>query len=225
MRRNLFTLIELLVVIAIIAILAGMLLPAFSKARTLAKSISCTNIQKQVGLAMMMYSSDNREQLPIPCGWDGGVILYWIHRIDPYFLRANRPYEKMNCPVVAGLNKTDGSSDAAFGFGMNILLGYGYQKDDGSCPLGKVKNPSASILLADTIREDAPTSSNDYGASNFMLRPVSYRNDGTQRGVPDYVRHGNWKVNTLYVDGHVANVVLPATDNTGNGDVVYWRGW
>jgi prepilin-type N-terminal cleavage/methylation domain-containing protein len=69
MKEKGFTLIELLVVVAIIAILAAMLLPVLSKARSRARQAVCISNLKQLMLSTLLYANDNDGWLP-----------YCIHR-------------------------------------------------------------------------------------------------------------------------------------------------
>jgi prepilin-type N-terminal cleavage/methylation domain-containing protein len=68
-RPGAFTLVELLVVIAIIAILATLLLPVLTKAKTQAVHTQCLNNEREQMVALSMYAGENQDHLPE--GMDG----------------------------------------------------------------------------------------------------------------------------------------------------------
>jgi prepilin-type N-terminal cleavage/methylation domain-containing protein/prepilin-type processing-associated H-X9-DG protein len=104
-NSNAFTLVELLVVIAVVSILAALLFPVLSMAKANARSASCKNHLRQMGLALQMYLNEDGGKYPSEraAGQPGDNNRWWFAKLQPYYpLRwTNAAY---HCPGYRGVN-------------------------------------------------------------------------------------------------------------------------
>ena len=225
--KKVFTLIELLVVIAIIAILAAMLLPALSKAREKAESISCVSNMKQLGLATNMYATDYK-QWGCPswnldtnaAHWNSfDVLLYKYVGDEKIYECGSSPYSQksgnsswIDSSVPSGYVCNYGRlctlDDGAYADRDNY--GWGYSHGTGARNMrrsSQIVKPTQFINLYDSrygsrcCSPDASLSSGLFGALHSASPIVS--------------NHHGGMANFLFFDGHV--------DAMGAVELKYWR--
>lgn len=170
-ERSAFTLIELLMVIGIIAVLAGLLLPALSRAKAQGQKVRCASNLRQIGVATSLYLGDFEDQYPLQYSAD--LHQYWPDELERY-MAAKWTDAVYACPAFPlRTNRTGGFATGlptwaifgsydinlfggSTGSGVNPLMGIGGVLDGASgrhVPVraAQVIEPSDMVAYGDSL--------------------------------------------------------------------------
>ena len=189
MKKRCFTLIELLVVIGIIAILAGLLMPALSKACKATNTTYCVNNLKQLSLAFAMYGNDNKQCFPALNDNVQGANVegYWIYYTDfpvptkgNFIVEQGTVYTYLNNKRIYKCKDDRSVSTNSYAVNSNCR----------DAKFTDVPTPSETPLLLEEGRREGS-------------RKIDTTDDGYFASSGNYVvrRHNNGTV-LSYVDGH-----------------------
>lgn len=215
-RANGFTLTELMVVITIIVVLAALSFMGASKMKSKARSAVCASNLRQVGMAMLAYTSENNNKLPPLAkidprtGKQDGIWTLVLARAgylwDPLTKGTPKTGEGVwACPECSERANTHGGYGIAEATVMqyddrasraNTRLG---RTEFGSLRLTSIKHPSRTWLLGDAALKPDKLEESWYA---IWSNPNKWGNGHTPAE-----RHGG-KVNVCMVDGHMESLTI-----------------
>lgn len=224
-----FTLIELLVVVAIIAVLAGILMPAYNSAQENGRTTKCVSNLRQIGAAMILFAGDNQGNFPM----SGNVIQWsgtdspppngsgqasWMEQLVPYVgsataagIKAADP-QNLNgksiftCPSTS-ITVPYNAFDKYYSYFNGCYAAYAAGNPKAFAPVKQqlITTPSKQIMSGDNL--SASLTQLDADKDDYSYLPL----------VPPTAAKVNFHhgmINLLYYDGHVA---AAAYNNAANG--------
>jgi len=211
MKSKAFTLIELLVVIAIVAILAAILFPVFSQAKSAAKKTQSLAQLRQIGLAWTLYADDYDGALMRASVPDGAGTRYWWGRYESGQLKESEgllfPYMK-NAQIQSDPTFPEGFRTAIglTGYGYN----YGYLAPSVFAPPTYVETPITVVDTqverpAETITFGTAARLNNWEFANPKLEGNTYLDPPSLDFPSVHGRHGGGMAVLVWADTHASN--------------------